>query len=128
MRSIAPSACDCWRNARCRVPKILGHDSACPSSPWLIPDVIARQWRSLSHGRLIPMRRYYFSVDLELVMHHAIETELFARELQTVARALSGELSILQRSEEHTSELQSRGHLVCRLLLEKKKEKCVSMK
>src|SRR5690625_5797431 len=28
-----------------------------------------------------------------------------------------------RRSEEHTSELQSRGHLVCRLLLEKKKEK-----
>src|SRR5690625_7020143 len=27
----------------------------------------------------------------------------------------------LQRSEEHTSELQSRGQLVCRLLLEKKK-------
>src|SRR5437870_4474799 len=27
------------------------------------------------------------------------------------------------RSEEHTSELQSRGHLVCRLLLEKKKSK-----
>src|SRR5437870_6266341 len=26
------------------------------------------------------------------------------------------------RSEEHTSELQSRGHLVCRLLLEKKKK------
>src|SRR5437660_2460644 len=28
-----------------------------------------------------------------------------------------------RRSEEHTSELQSRGHLVCRLLLEKKKKK-----
>src|SRR5690625_3942884 len=27
------------------------------------------------------------------------------------------------RSEEHTSELQSRGHIVCRLLLEKKKER-----
>src|SRR5436305_4993094 len=27
-----------------------------------------------------------------------------------------------KRSEEHTSELQSRPHLVCRLLLEKKKE------
>src|SRR5439155_25324208 len=26
----------------------------------------------------------------------------------------------IERSEEHTSELQSRGHLVCRLLLEKK--------
>src|SRR5207253_10215674 len=29
----------------------------------------------------------------------------------------------IKRSEEHTSELQSRGHLVCRLLLEKKKKK-----
>src|SRR5690625_5768763 len=28
---------------------------------------------------------------------------------------------LFKRSEEHTSELQSRGHLVCRLLLEKKK-------
>src|SRR5690625_5400067 len=31
-------------------------------------------------------------------------------------------LSAHRRSEEHTSELQSRGHLVCRLLLEKKKK------
>ena len=31
--------------------------------------------------------------------------------------------SQLERSEEHTSELQSRLHLVCRLLLEKKKER-----
>src|SRR5690625_6097007 len=31
------------------------------------------------------------------------------------------------RSEEHTSELQSRGHLVCRLLLEKKNEPATSM-
>src|SRR5690625_5665311 len=31
------------------------------------------------------------------------------------------------RSEEHTSELQSRGHLVCRLLLEKKKKQDVSI-
>src|SRR5690625_6599417 len=30
---------------------------------------------------------------------------------------------LFDRSEEHTSELQSRGHLVCRLLLEKKKKK-----
>src|SRR5436305_9314964 len=29
----------------------------------------------------------------------------------------------MMRSEEHTSELQSRPHLVCRLLLEKKKKK-----
>src|SRR2546429_2956076 len=31
--------------------------------------------------------------------------------------------SVTDRSEEHTSELQSRLHLVCRLLLEKKKKK-----
>src|SRR5256884_6281303 len=31
-------------------------------------------------------------------------------------------LDLLRRSEEHTSELQSRLHLVCRLLLEKKKQ------
>src|SRR5690625_5825835 len=34
---------------------------------------------------------------------------------------LRGETRREARSEEHTSELQSRGHLVCRLLLEKKK-------
>src|SRR2546422_2140953 len=35
----------------------------------------------------------------------------------------AGEQWKLTRSEEHTSELQSRLHLVCRLLLEKKKKK-----
>src|SRR5437660_2914402 len=35
-------------------------------------------------------------------------------------RSIAG---VRPRSEEHTSELQSRGHLVCRLLLEKKKKK-----
>src|SRR5439155_21414107 len=38
-------------------------------------------------------------------------------------RTARGQLCVLLRSEEHTSELQSRGHLVCRLLLEKKKNK-----
>src|SRR5687768_18558052 len=33
---------------------------------------------------------------------------------------------ILTRSEEHTSELQSRLHLVCRLLLEKKKKEVIT--
>src|SRR5437660_3671309 len=36
-------------------------------------------------------------------------------------RQYSMQLMQSTRSEEHTSELQSRGHLVCRLLLEKKK-------
>src|SRR3989442_10522793 len=34
------------------------------------------------------------------------------------------ELFFEERSEEHTSELQSRPHLVCRLLLEKKNSPC----
>src|SRR2546422_4441653 len=40
-----------------------------------------------------------------------------------VAQANSRAETIRKRSEEHTSELQSRLHLVCRLLLEKKKNK-----
>src|SRR5437660_4632506 len=45
---------------------------------------------------------------------------------ESVAQAASGgrgpgqTATARRRSEEHTSELQSRGHLVCRLLLEKK--------
>src|SRR5438309_9038445 len=42
--------------------------------------------------------------------------------LRTTAAGLSRSRG-LSRSEEHTSELQSQFHLVCRLLLEKKKKK-----
>src|SRR2546422_4989694 len=38
-------------------------------------------------------------------------------------RGVEARTADLSRSEEHTSELQSRLHLVCRLLLEKKKKK-----
>src|SRR5258708_18825127 len=38
-----------------------------------------------------------------------------------VRAAVGGDLTAQERSEEHTSELQSPDHLVCRLLLEKKK-------
>src|SRR5690625_6814464 len=40
----------------------------------------------------------------------------------TTRRAWPSSGLLPPRSEEHTSELQSRGHLVCRLLLEKKKK------
>src|SRR2546422_1325243 len=43
---------------------------------------------------------------------------LFERLLTSLSDEARG---VLERSEEHTSELQSRLHLVCRLLLEKKK-------
>src|SRR5436305_11643945 len=39
------------------------------------------------------------------------------------ALRMARRLGLRHRSEEHTSELQSRPHLVCRLLLEKKKNK-----
>src|SRR2546422_8356058 len=42
---------------------------------------------------------------------------------QFVVSVLRPTLAEINRSEEHTSELQSRLHLVCRLLLEKKKNK-----
>src|SRR2546422_3121731 len=42
-----------------------------------------------------------------------------------LARRAGGDGGARQRSEEHTSELQSRLHLVCRLLLEKKKTKTI---
>src|SRR5437870_9087094 len=40
--------------------------------------------------------------------------------------SIAEERAVEDRSEEHTSELQSRGHLVCRLLLEKKNECVIS--
>src|SRR3989442_7475722 len=43
----------------------------------------------------------------------------------TTLRSIMGLVPVVEhhRSEEHTSELQSRPHLVCRLLLEKKKHR-----
>src|SRR2546430_8755291 len=45
----------------------------------------------------------------------------FQQRAKFAQRCLTGEVQ--GRSEEHTSELQSQSNLVCRLLLEKKKEK-----
>src|SRR2546422_7356776 len=45
-----------------------------------------------------------------------------ARKHEAVACPLTRIGNVASRSEEHTSELQSRLHLVCRLLLEKKKK------
>src|SRR2546422_6879294 len=50
-----------------------------------------------------------------------IHSLLADRRVQVAAEKYALENKITLRSEEHTSELQSRLHLVCRLLLEKKK-------
>src|SRR2546429_851345 len=72
-------------------------------------DPIAQHILSLPEG--MRTRRWFYFVPAKGTpkkLVHKIETQSLA--------ALPG------RSEEHTSELQSRLHLVCRLLLEKKKE------
>src|SRR3712207_6884829 len=51
----------------------------------------------------------------------------FMAQASPAARRAHAEIdSFVPRSEEHTSELQSRQYLVCRLLLEKKKKKHTS--
>src|SRR3712207_7685753 len=57
-------------------------------------------------------------VRVSLVEPGAVSTELTDHITQPEAKAAS----VQMRSEEHTSELQSRQYLVCRLLLEKKKK------
>src|SRR3989442_5504386 len=63
-----------------------------------------------------------------LAHYIATRAELLARAGEVLGWIKSRKLTVrierelpLARSEEHTSELQSRPHLVCRLLLEKKK-------
>src|SRR2546422_2985012 len=60
-----------------------------------------------------------------LSLHDALPISLTCRLLVLWSSAVTASRAVSSkgRSEEHTSELQSRLHLVCRLLLEKKKQK-----
>src|SRR3712207_7248249 len=66
-----------------------------------------------------PQRNVYhrFTVDRHLV-ETAVQASALTRDTDRPDLLL-----LAARSEEHTSELQSRQYLVCRLLLEKKKKK-----
>src|SRR2546422_5710833 len=59
-------------------------------------------------------------LDRQILPHVRIDLGFDGGELVALDRAVMAEIE--PRSEEHTSELQSRLHLVCRLLLEKKKK------
>src|SRR5690625_6279026 len=62
-----------------------------------------------------------------LFLYFGLRIKSYLYYVMAISFTLLGKVSInglgyqFLRSEEHTSELQSRGHLVCRLLLEKKK-------
>src|SRR5699024_12740711 len=66
------------------------------------------------HDALPISSKYFFKVATPLFIHNKLSSSIGTK------GALG---STLCRSEEHTSELQSRFDLVCRLLLEKKKKK-----
>src|SRR5690606_39537308 len=70
--------------------------------------------------------RYLIAADIPIIKKEEIGLQLYATFYNEIF--INGEKYTLQndtyfRSEEHTSELQSRENLVCRLLLEKKNHK-----
>src|SRR5690554_7336785 len=87
---------------------------------------LGREGGLLESGQddLPALRRRYPAERLRLLAP-ATATSLYRVSIP-VRRASAARAALpfaLERSEEHTSELQSRPHLVCRLLLEKKKNK-----
>src|SRR5690625_5041159 len=56
---------------------------------------------------------------LDVTVHRELEEEMLIGRGEQVYLTHCAPCHQVDRSEEHTSELQSRGHLVCRLLLEK---------
>src|SRR3712207_8870265 len=62
------------------------------------------------------------SSDTEVLTPKRFASPYFCLTAEAARPETSGRLTKLIRSEEHTSELQSRQYLVCRLLLEKKKK------
>src|SRR3712207_6910682 len=81
---------------------------------------------------LFPYTTLFRSVDAHVTAVHRDRERLGRREPRPELpvdeqrpHVAEGDLAdeVLDRSEEHTSELQSRQYLVCRLLLEKKKKK-----
>src|SRR5207253_3849863 len=79
-------------------------------------------FRSLLAVRRVPDGRDDFTTLLRPLRRGANLVRLLLRRAIDGARAPCHRADTrVTRSEEHTSELQSRGHLVCRLLLEKKK-------
>src|SRR5690606_42049880 len=79
----------------------------------------------LLQAPLIPTVARWLGVEVEGDQIPYYPSRVFLPEVSTESRVVELQVlphSALPRSEEHTSELQSRENLVCRLLLEKKKD------
>src|SRR5436309_7604469 len=68
-------------------------------------------------------RRRAITATQDRVFHADLHGSDLRQRNPLTGRSTQREIGDLARSEEHTSELQSRENLVCRLLLEKKKKK-----
>src|SRR5690625_6862761 len=73
------------------------------------------QFEQLEDGTGTPLDPESFVADLCDALVRMVSDPQHAKEMGEASRRRAAE----HRSEEHTSELQSRGQLVCRLLLEK---------
>src|SRR2546430_5943875 len=71
---------------------------------------------------LFPYTTLFRSDLIDLMAQHAADATLLTAFDQHLPESQKALLPIQVRSEEHTSELQSQSNLVCRLLLEKKKQ------
>src|SRR5947209_10650261 len=97
-----------------------------PPRPTLFP--YTTLFRSQAHGASMPDRRLSaltLAMDLGRMLDKCIRDQWSITDLDwSIAPPdlpREKEEAVVQRSEEHMSELQSRQYLVCRLLLEKKK-------
>src|SRR5256884_4326058 len=88
--------------------------------------VVGAQWGDEGKGKIVDV----LAERADLVVRyqgganagHTVDTGAGEFVLHQIPSGIiQGAVCIVGRSEEHTSELQSRLHLVCRLLLEKKK-------
>src|SRR5690348_17468845 len=90
--------------------------------------------RQPPRSTLFPYTTLFRSIRIGAVLEQQAHHRHVARQCRREKGRLAGEIHPRQRagdakrSEEHTSELQSPVHLVCRLLLEKKKHKTENQK
>src|SRR5690606_40207950 len=77
-------------------------------------ELVAYRWRQFACSAIFPA---FANTEQNIVITADLVGATICKQHRTILAAV-----LVDRSEEHTSELQSRENLVCRLLLEKKKK------